>query len=107
MTDESLIEHCDEDDAMAKYILELLVKHYPGHPWIVQAFTMLGYATIRNPSLSTKYGMRLIFPKIFTHDDLVKKIVRFGGEFLERFSVDRKKADRDQITELMKKSRFR
>lgn len=109
MSDEitSLIEHCPEDETMAKYILDRLLFHYPNHTWIVQAFTKQGYATIRNPSISYKMGMRMIFPKILTHGDLEHKILIFGGEFLERFDIRRAKADRDETQDRWKTARFR
>lgn len=103
----SLIEHCDDDESLAKNILERLLFHYPGHLWIVQAFGKLGYVTIQNPTLSYTMGMRMILPKIVNATDMEKKIMRFGGEFLERHRISReKKAEQDQIQELWRTGRF-
>jgi hypothetical protein len=107
MSNQSLIEHCSADDALAKFVLELLHKHYPGHTWIVQATHSQGQITIQNPSLSYKMGMRMFIPKLSDYNSLVKAVVKYGGEFLERHRISReKKADRDQIQELFKTGRF-
>lgn len=115
---ESLIEHGADDDNLAKYMLDLLVKHYPGHPWIVQVFGKDGYATIRNPSLSYKMGMRIIFPRavkgrlhmpgspLKAMSELDYKVIMGAGEFLERHGVPRKKAEREQVQELFVQGRF-
>lgn len=103
---ESLIEHTAEDETLAKYVLEILLKHYPGHSWVVQAFSKQGYVTIQNPSVSYRMGMRLILPKIFTHGDMVTKIMRFGGEFLERYDIRRGKADPDETQHRWASARF-
>ena len=104
---ETLIEHCEQDNDLAKFVLELLHKHYPGHTWLVQATHSQGILTIQNPSLSYKMGMRMFIPKIVNYSDLIKKVIRYGGEFLERHNVSRQlKAEHDQIQELFQTGRF-
>lgn len=114
----SLIEHDADDERLAKYILELLQRHYPNHTWVVQVFGKDGYATIRNPSLSYKYGMRIIFPRAAKNrliipggalskmGELEYKVIHSGGEFLERMGVPRKKAEAGQVEELFQRGRF-
>lgn len=115
---ESLIVHSADDERLAKYMLDLLLKHYPGHTWMVQVFGKDGYATIRNPSISYKMGMRVIFPRevkgrlhmpgspLRSMSDLDYKVVTMAGEFLERFDIRRQKADPDETQERWKKARF-
>lgn len=115
----SLIEHGADDDRLAKYMLDLLLKHYPGHTWMVQVFGKDGYATIRNPSISYKMGMRVIFPRavksrlimpnspLRSLSDLDYKVVTMAGEFLERFDIRRAKANPDQTQERWNQARFR
>lgn len=103
----SLIEHCDEDETFAKYVLSRCLFYYPNHTWVVQAFLKTGHLTIRNPSISYSHGMRLIMPQHIGPGDLDKKIMRYCGEFLERFDVRRRKADHEETQERFKLARFR
>lgn len=103
----SLIEFKEADDSLAKYVLEELQRHYPDHPWHVQAISSQGQIIIRNPSLSRKFCMRMILPKVVNHGDFQHKIMEFGGQFLERHGVPRNRADRDQVQMLWKKSGFK
>lgn len=104
---ESLIEHCAADETFAKMVLGRCLFFYPGHTWIVQAFLKQGHVTIQNPSISYTHGMRLILPDYLAPADLDKKIMRYCGEFLERYDIRRQRADRDETQERWLKARFR
>jgi hypothetical protein len=103
---DSLIKQSDQDDTFARYVAERCQHYYPGHTWIVQAFLAEGYCTIQNPSISYRYGMRMILPDYLPPGDLDKKIMRFCGEFLERYDIRRQRADRDETQERWKRARF-
>lgn len=103
----TLIEHVPADDAMAAEVSVLLQKFYPGHTWVVQATASQGQLTIRNPSLSYKMGMRMFLPQFISHGDLVAKVMRYGGEFLERHGIPRAKAERDEVVAHWNLARFK
>jgi predicted enzyme related to lactoylglutathione lyase len=62
---------------------ELLQKHYPGYIWAVNVNSEKtgGVMTIKNFSVSYQWGMILHLDKL---DAKLKKVVRAGGELLER-----------------------
>ena len=104
---ESLIEFVSADEALALQVLEQLRRHYPGFPWIVQAIHSQGQVTIQNPALSYKFGMRIKIGSLANHDEAMRKVVNFAGEFLERHNVSRTAPGTpDKVTELFRKGRF-
>lgn len=104
---ETLIKHSPGDDAFAKMVLDRCLFFYPNHTWVVQALLKEGYVTIRNPSISYTHGMRMILPDYLAPGDLDRKIMRFCGEFLERYDIRRRKADHDETQERWQQARFR
>jgi negative regulator of sigma E activity len=93
------------DAILAATVAELLMKHYPGHPWAVTADHRNGVIVIKNMGFSFLYGYVL---KIAEDDGprLHVEVMRAGGELLERYRVARKKAQeedyRDKIPQLIK-----
>ena len=75
---------------------------YPGYQWWVRADARAGYFVIQcseiNASLNTNqpWGMVMHVSKIDDHGLLRKKIVRMGGELLERASLIRGKSRENQ-----------
>jgi hypothetical protein len=75
---------------------------YPGYQWWVRADARAGYFIIQcseiNASLNTNqpWGMVMHVAKIADHGLLRKKIVRMGGELLERASLIRGKSREHQ-----------
>jgi len=77
-----------EDISYAKDIADALSKHYPGHPWLVNVDHTQNMITIQNPMLSQQWG----YVKHISNTmraDIPKWTKKVGGEFLERFGVDR------------------
>ena len=83
----------------AKRIAETLNRHYPGHLWGVTASHETGIATVLNLRLSGRWGFIVKLSEIL-HDPSMKKVIRAGGEILERYKVSRGVFDQDRIDEL-------
>lgn len=83
------------DLCLERDIAAVLVRHYPGHPWLIQARHDQGIATIR-----LGYGFlatgRFRTPAIVLHindlktDPTLKAVERAGGEWLERYRLGRR-----------------
>ena len=75
--------HTANDEILAIRASELLQKHYPGYIWAVNVNSEQtgGVMTIKNFSVSSSFGMTLHITKL---DNKLKKVVRAGGELLER-----------------------
>lgn len=107
MSDESILQFSPADEDFSKLVLGYLLKYYPGHNWLVQTCLKAGWCTIRNPAVSYKMGMRMILPEYLGPRDLELKVMRFAGEFLERYDIRRQKADRDEQQARYLDARFR
>lgn len=75
---------------LAKEIAEILHEHYPNHLWAVNIKG--GLVHVKNYYISDKFGMAIHYKNI-SGDAAVrkKKIIRAGGEFLERAKMKRGK----------------
>ena len=83
---------------LAKNAAEILHKHYPGHLWAV---AVDGYfLDVRNLYLSGNFGFRLSIPAIYSSSELDKRILRAGGEILERYRQRRAHADEASLHSL-------
>jgi len=80
---------------LAKNAAEVLHKHYPGHLWAVNVDG--GLMDVRNLYLSGNWGFRLSIPAIYSSSELDKRIMRAGGELLERYRQRRAQADEAAI----------
>lgn len=65
-----------------KEAAEILHEHYPGHAWAVNP--QGGCLVIRNLVISELYGMVLHLDNLTDGGARRKKIIRAGGEYLER-----------------------
>jgi hypothetical protein len=89
-----------------KIIGDTLAKTYPGYQWWVRARAEAGYFVIHcgeiNSVMATNqpYGMLMHVSKMDDHGLLVKKIVRMGGELLERANLIRGKSKGDVPTHI-------
>jgi hypothetical protein len=78
------------DVMLAKRMTDVLMKHYPEHPWAVYVDGEHGIAHIKNLGLSGNLGFVLHLN--FMEPDpnsLDRKVMRAGGEILERFGIKR------------------
>lgn len=80
------------DEVIAKEVADLLLSHYPGFLWAVSIDSRqtVGMLDIRNLSLSGKWGFRLPLKEYLDGLDTRRKIVRAGGEMLERYRMPRR-----------------
>lgn len=88
------------DYNMAKEMSDVLFEAYPNHLWAVTCEGDKGIATIRNLALSGEWGFILKLNECYTASDWKKKIVRAGGELLERFNLYRGTGNQDAISSL-------
>lgn len=79
---------------LCKNCMDMLHKHYPGHPWIVGVDDVGGIVNITHPRLSGLHGFTLHISKI---DNDFKSVIRGAGELLERFRVKRGKIVEDDM----------
>jgi hypothetical protein len=84
------------DVILAKQIADVLVEHYPGHPWMVHVDSAQGVAYVREQILSMRHGYVIRLPDIYSASQLVQAAMRAGGEILERFGMTRGRFDGEQ-----------
>lgn len=90
-------EKIDPRDMMvAKHVFEVLDKHYPGHAWMAHADGKQGVIIVRNKMLSSHWGYVIKVHDVISATDLDDKVMRAGGEILERFALTRGKFDGEQ-----------
>lgn len=80
--------YTSNDEILAKQAADMLNKHYPGHLWAVNVNSdeKGGIMVIKNFSVSFRYGYTLHLTKL---DVDMKKVMRAGGEILERAKMHR------------------
>lgn len=93
-------KQCSLDVALAKMIAEALNEDYPGHLWAVNVVGEQGIATIHNLMLSGQWGYRLLLDKRYSASELRAAAKRGAGEILERYNVQRGRADMDGLAML-------
>ncbi len=86
------------DLALCGRAADKLNDHYPGHLWAVHLNSDKtgGVLVIRNLAHSTRYGYVLHLDKLHEDPDL-KKVMRAGGEILERANQKRQVWDGQDV----------
>lgn len=79
------------DLALASRSAAVLDHHYPGFNWVVTADHRTGLVTFKSGRIKIHLGMNLYLDRINDGWDF-RKVVRFGGEYLERFGFRRGRA---------------
>jgi len=97
-----LVAEWDEvqDQLTAQQCAEVLNQHYPGHAWAVHVSSGQGLINIMNFNLSGKHGYRLKLSGLYSWDDLRDRVMRAGGEILERAKLPRGSYDHDRVRDL-------
>lgn len=73
----------NEDDGMAREILNILVQTYPGHSWFV--LIRGGVVQVKNTDWSSEWGMVMHYSDIKSDaSERKRSVIRAAGEFLER-----------------------
>jgi hypothetical protein len=88
-------ENKTSDFQLAKRVAEYLFKHYPGHPWLVGANIAAGVVDIHLAypvKVASKMGSlgHYIHVASLTSDAAWKKVMRAGGDLLERYNMARR-----------------
>ena len=78
---------------IARDMAEALHSAYPGHLWAVDVHENQGVANVRNLMLSGQWGFVLKLSLTYSASDFRKRVIRAGGELLERYRVARGRAD--------------
>lgn len=86
------------DIALCKTVSDMLNKHYPNHPWLIGCNHEAGdlYIQLQYPSRIGKlarHGYRIHMDSALNHDVLKQKVMRGGGELLERWGLERNAAN--------------
>ena len=88
------------DQQICEIVARTLQQHYPGHDWLIQADRKKGMIDIRNVSLDGALGCRIKMGSYATSSELEKTAMRYGGEILERFHVERGRLNPEKIDDL-------
>lgn len=88
------------DLVMAKAMADALCRHYPGHQWAVACNGATGMADVYNLGLSGNRGYRLRLPTLYSASEFEQRVVRAGGEILERYRLSRGRLNPDAYANL-------
>lgn len=75
--------------ALCTSVGEALAKYYPRHRWRVAASADCSTVNITHDGLGWRYGMVLHALSLHNVADMERKVMRAGGELLERYGVSR------------------
>jgi hypothetical protein len=81
--------HVAYDLALTKQIAEILERHYPSHPWMVEVSHAQGVAFISLPIIMRRNQRFVLHIDRLKSDPGLRSVVRAGGELLERHNVPR------------------
>lgn len=95
------------DEIVAREIWSLLHRFYPDHDWRVTVDHESGEASVKNLSLSFRYGFELLLARWvrMSPEDKIDAVKWAGGEFLERFNVRRGKYSEGDYNGLVERAR--
>ncbi len=90
-----------EDIIMCGKVSEILNRHYPDHLWMIGADHEAGMIYVELP-YDTKIhvynlGFKLHINKLGNAKSMQKKVVKAGGELLERYKLKRGRASQDVL----------
>jgi hypothetical protein len=90
------------DEVIAKEVAELLLSNYPGYLWAVaiDSRPTVCMLDIRNLSLSGKWGFRFPLDEYLDGMDTRRKVIRAGGEMLERYRMPRGRFSADHYAQI-------
>lgn len=87
------------DMTLGKRIMEILVAHYPLHNWGVEVNHESGHIVIRliykdfeGTVRVANHGVVIFIKNVQTEKALEERVMRAGGEWLERYGMPRGKA---------------
>lgn len=74
-----------------------LAKSFPGYEWLVSSNDQTGVIDIYLPEIGGNYAYTLHIAKLDPH---LKKVIKAGGEILERYNLRRTKLSRAEMSDL-------
>jgi hypothetical protein len=86
----------ENDVSLAKKMLAILQRKYPGHRWVVEVKTQHGIAFLRNFFADPRKGFIIHLKRCVNDADILRETVRAGGELLERYGIERKEFKEQQ-----------
>lgn len=93
--DQSAFNIIDAD--LCRKISDILMMHYPEHLWMVGADHQAGMIYVELPYDSVirnfQFGFNMHISKLGNARTMEKKVMKAGGELLERFKLKRGRAD--------------
>lgn len=97
IADETVVQKA-ASQIMCKNALDTLNKKYPGYAWVVMVDDVAGVMNIECWNISGRMGYTLHMTNLM-HDAGVmnKKVMRAGGELLERYGLNRNRARETEI----------
>ena len=84
------------DQITAANMADTLHKHYPNYRWAVYVSGEQGIAKVYNLDLTGQHAWVLHLDVMFSATDWDQRIMRAGGEILERYRLDRARFDLDR-----------
>lgn len=88
------------DQSIAEQVASVLIRHYPGHDWLVEVDCRKGFIDVRNITLDGAMGCRIPMKGYASSSELEKLAMRYGGEILERYHLKRGGLDMDALEDL-------
>lgn len=89
------------DRALTLAVADKLERHYPGHPWLIEASHKQGVVMISIPIFMGWKRKYVIHISALKSDPGMRHVVRAGGEILERFKMPRQAfSDTDYVNAL-------
>lgn len=82
-------KHLAADLALTKMIAEVLERHYPAHPWMVEVSHAKGCAFISLPIIMKRNQKYVLHIDKLKMDPGLRSVMRAAGEILERHNVPR------------------
>ena len=84
---------------LAKNVGDTLHHHYPGYLWGVEVDENGGVVKVLNLTLSGKWGFIMKIQDLVLADDM-RKVMRAGGEILERYRLKRRGRRDGELSDL-------
>lgn len=82
-------QHVAADLALTKRIADVLERHYPSHPWMVEVSHAKGCAFVSLPIIMKRNQKYVLHINALKSDPGLRSVMRAAGEILERHNVPR------------------
>lgn len=86
-------------ELIAKLAAQTLCRHYPNHLWFV-GWAPGGNLVVKHGAMDNRYGFVIHFPHCHSSSDFEQRVMRAGGEMLERLFMRRGAWNGDMPTKI-------